>query len=148
MISHLATQDPFGPGHDLIDSREIDTALKRRFGRARGHIADSRPSTLLEIRDRRTYVAGGTGDTPEFYEALYIGARSLTEAYLPNSPPSAMDPERAINEIEDQVMRVLKSAPINTVLITTDVCDRSWRRPSPLKQAQQLCHSMPFVCCE
>ncbi len=98
----------------------MDTDLKRSFVRSRRHIAESRPSILLEIQDRSTHVVGGRRDTPEFCESLSVGARSLSEMHFLHSPPSAMDLERAIYQIEDEVMRTRQSVPMNTVLVTTD----------------------------
>lgn len=96
------------------------TDLQRRFVQSRRNIADGKPSTLLEIGERQTDVVSGHGAIPEFGEILSVGEISLADAYFRHSPPSAMDIERAIYEIEDEVMRIRQSLPQDATLVTTD----------------------------
>lgn len=101
------------------DAVAIDD-FSRRFVESRRGIADEKPSTLLGIGVRQTTVVSGRSDAPESCETLSVGTRSLADAHFRQSPPLPIDIERAIYEIEDEVMRIRKTIPTDAMLITTD----------------------------
>jgi len=99
----------------------MDTGLEHRYLHSRQHIDDGIASTLFEIGDHKSDIICGDDDVPEIHETLSMGMQSLADKHFSQTPPSAADLERAIYEIEDEVMRIRQSIPANSVLITLDV---------------------------
>lgn len=78
--------------------------------------------TKLEIGDEFSYVTYyGTLDIKRTLN-LNVGLKPLVGDVLKHSPPTPLELETAIALIEDEVMKLHKSLPSNSQLISADQC--------------------------
>lgn len=98
-----STLDRFaGLGHG-IDGRVVEAILRRLEPPVRG--ASAQPATLLHIGDDElvTRTQGGQRDEER---RLDLGRSRIARDFFRHDPPTAVEIERAIDFVEDQIMRL------------------------------------------
>jgi exopolyphosphatase/pppGpp-phosphohydrolase len=83
-------------------------------------------TTLLHIGDEHAVVLSGHGDKPETVRRLDLGAARLARAYFHHDPPTPQEIERAIDFVEDEIMRLGRPDDVTTTLWSTAAALRAW----------------------
>ncbi len=122
------------------------TELKSDFS-AVAHAAVLRGSpttaltTLLHIGAEYTVILSGHGEAPEIVRQLNLGAARIARDFFHHDPPTAHEIERAIDSVEDEVMKLPRAASSNATLVSTDAGIREWGavagRTMPVERIEQ-----------
>jgi exopolyphosphatase/pppGpp-phosphohydrolase len=83
-------------------------------------------TTLLHIGDEHAVVLSGQGDKPETVRQIDLGAARIARAYFHHDPPTPQEIERAIDFVEDEIMRLGRPADVTTTLCGTAAALRAW----------------------
>lgn len=78
--------------------------------------------TKLEIGDEFSYVTSCGALDIKRTRNLKVGLKQLVRDVLKHSPPTPLELETAIALIEDEVMKLHKSLPLNSQLVSADQC--------------------------
>ena len=87
---------------------------------------DGELTTLLHIGDEHLVLLSGRGPTPETVQRFDLGAARIAREHFRHDPPDMRDIERAIDFIEDEIMRHGKTAVASTRLWSVDSALRAW----------------------
>lgn len=99
-------------------------ALARKA--AAGGLQASTPKTLLHIGDERLVVLSGPGEQAATEQRLDIGVLQIARDYFHHDPPTAREIERAIDVIEDEIMRLGPRAGAGTTLWSMSDTLQAW----------------------
>jgi len=84
-------------------------------------------TTLLHFGDEQLVVLSGQGDPPESASRLDLGAARLARTFFHHDPPTALEIERGIDFVEDELMRLGPPAQGNATLWNAAPALRAWR---------------------
>jgi hypothetical protein len=93
--------------------------LNQRFARARAVVPEPTPLALLTLGEHRINIAHGPGAEPQAEVELELGYRGLADISFANWPPRSVELERAIDQVEDQLMLV-EPPPRGAILVASD----------------------------
>jgi exopolyphosphatase/pppGpp-phosphohydrolase len=91
--------------------------------------AGPQPSTLtilLHVGDELAVVMSGQGDKPEHVHQLELGTVRIARDYFHHDPPTPQEIERAIDFVEDEIMRLGKPDDAATTLWSTSPALQPW----------------------
>jgi exopolyphosphatase/pppGpp-phosphohydrolase len=112
--------------HDRSPAQlESDYAAVVRVA-ARAGPQQSTLTTLLHVGDEHAVVMCGQGDKAEQVHQLDLGTARVARDYFHHDPPSSREIERAIDFVEDQIMRLGKPADTATTLWSTSPVWLAW----------------------
>lgn len=83
-------------------------------------------TTLLHIGEEHLAVLSGRGDEPETVHELDLGAARVARAFFRHDPPTPPEIERAIDFVEDELMRLGKPAEGATPLWSASTLLQPW----------------------
>lgn len=92
--------------------------------------ADGTPTALLHIGDEHLVLLSGRGLRPETAQRFELGAARIARDHFRHDPPDMRDIERAIDFIEEELMRHDKSAAAGLPLWSVDPGLRAWSAQS------------------
>ena len=105
--------------HDRSPAQlESHFTLAARAASLAGGAANAQ-TTLLHIGEEHAVVLSGPGDRPVSAHQLDLGSARIARDYFHNDPPRSYEIERAIDFVEDQIMRLGKRGDVATVLWST-----------------------------
>lgn len=82
--------------------------------------------TLLHVGDEHAVVLSGQGDKPEHVHQLELGAARIARDCFHHDPPSSREIERAIDFVEDEIMRLGKPTDAAKTLWSTSPALQAW----------------------
>lgn len=82
--------------------------------------------TLLHLGGEHVVMLAGHGDESETVQQIDLGAARIARDYFRHDPPSAQDIERAIDFVEDEIMRLGKVTVVATKLWSTSDALQAW----------------------
>jgi Ppx/GppA phosphatase family len=82
--------------------------------------------TLLHVGDEHAVVLRGQGDKPIRVHQLALGAARIARDFFHHDPPISREIERAIDFVEDELMRLGKPAEAATTLWSTSPALQAW----------------------
>ena len=83
----------------------FDAALGKQYSALRAHLSAPERVTLLHIGEQSSAILSGHDDRTDVGVTLAVGARRTAQAFFRHDPPTALELENAIAEVEDHVMR-------------------------------------------
>jgi exopolyphosphatase/pppGpp-phosphohydrolase len=83
-------------------------------------------TTLLHIGDEHLVVLSGSGATPATVRRIELGAARIARDFLLHGPPTSLEIERAIDFVEDEIMRLGTPADVDTTLWGSGLNLRPW----------------------
>lgn len=96
---------------------EADAEAAQRYTRARTHLPDGVPVTLLCVGDSETFVvSGGAGELPSVIR-MQMGSGAAGHLALRHEPPTAYELENAIAVVEEGVMPLSRRLPRPSTLL-------------------------------
>ena len=93
---------------------------------AKTHVQPIAVTTLLHIGEKHVVVLTGPVDKHETAQQIDLGAARIARDYFRHDPPSAQDIERAIDFVEDEIMRLGKVTVVATKLLSTSDALQAW----------------------
>jgi exopolyphosphatase/pppGpp-phosphohydrolase len=98
-------------------------------------------ATLLHIGDEHLVVLSGSGATPDTVRRIELGRARIARDFFHHDPPTSREIERAIDFVEDEIMRLGKPAEDGTTLWVTGLDMRAWAaipgRTVPIETVEQ-----------
>jgi len=86
---------------------------------ARGGSQAGSLTTLLHIGSEHAVVLSGQGDKPDQVQQLDLGTARIASDFFRHDPPASHEIERAIDFVEDQIMRLGRQGDVATTLWST-----------------------------
>lgn len=90
---------------------------------------DSQPTaftTLLQIGDEHLVVLSGRGGKPDTVQQLDLGAARVARDFFRHDLPTSREIERAIDFVEDEIMRLGKADVATTTLWSISAALQAW----------------------
>lgn len=102
-----------------------DFATVARMASAAGLQAGA-PKVLLHLGDEHLVVLSGQGDQAPTEQRLDLGVLRIVRDFFHHDPPTALEIERAIDVVEDELMRLGPRAGAGTVLWSASDALQAW----------------------
>lgn len=106
----------------------LDAALAQDYAVARSSIAAPKRATLLHIGDASTVALTGCGNRSDAHVTMAMGAERTAQAFFRHDPPTALELENAIADVEDHVMTARALPNQDAVLMSTHAVLRELAR--------------------
>ena len=104
---------------------EADFAAAARLASGRQTKATVR-MTMLHIGDEDLAVLSGQGDKPDAVQRIALGAARVARDFFHHDPPTSREIERAIDFVEDEIMRLGRPAALATTVWGTGLALQAW----------------------
>lgn len=112
------------------NNRDLSKALEDELAAVARQIARDAHApadwTLLCFGDEKLGVIGGGGDGLSAVKWLDIGPARIANQYFHHDPPSSQDIERAIDFVEDEIMRLGRAEQSSTMLWSASPALKAW----------------------
>src|SRR4051794_36882321 len=90
------------------------------------HARPGGSTTLLHIGDQHLVVLTGQGDQPVTVQQLDLGATRIARDHFRHDPPTSQEIERAIDFVEDELMRLGQATDVATTLWSASAALQVW----------------------
>ena len=101
-------------------------AAVNRLAAAEAESAPAPTTTLLHLGDEHLVVLSGTGNQPEATHVLDIGAARIARTFFRLDLPTSGEIERAIDFVEDEIMRLGERAGAAASVWSTSAAWQAW----------------------
>jgi exopolyphosphatase/pppGpp-phosphohydrolase len=100
---------------------DLEPDIRRVYLVASRSVPPGAPVTLLHIGELETAVVTGTGAEPARVLILAIGSRKTAEEFFRHTPPTPVEIENAIMQVEDEINRASEMTGAYPSLVTRDM---------------------------
>ena len=100
-----------GHQQNCLDVEPTDAGFEVLFSRIRAEPGRNGPLAICHFGRRQLAVAIGNGMAPQLIRRLPIGIEVVTDQFFKHCPPTAVELERAIEAVENEVMRLHADVP-------------------------------------
>lgn len=101
-------------------SPDVESEIRVGYAAIRHRVPVGMPAVVLHIGAGQMAIASGRGAEPDAITVLEIGSHRTSTEYFKHTPPTPIEFENAIMDVEDAVARIRTMVAAGSALFTAD----------------------------